>query len=58
MVSKMQAGSIDSAAGICRKARLRCRRVKGRIETQASTGMRADAHRSFDPQPGNTGGGE
>jgi hypothetical protein len=28
----MQARNVDPAAEICRKAELRCRRVKGRIE--------------------------
>jgi hypothetical protein len=56
---KMQAGSVDSAAGTGCKASPRCRRAKGRIEERASTGKGiADAHQRFDPQPGKTGGGE
>jgi xanthine dehydrogenase accessory factor len=41
------------AAEMDRKVRNRCRRVKGRIEKRASTGMdSADAHQRIDPQPG------
>jgi hypothetical protein len=54
----MQARSVNPATEICRKAGHRCRRVKGRIEKQVSTGTEADAHRSFDPQLDKTGGGE
>ena len=38
IVSKMQARSVDPAAETDRKVSRRCRRVKGRIERQASTG--------------------
>ena len=38
IASKMQARSVDPAAGTDRKISRRCRRVKGRIEKQASTG--------------------
>jgi len=55
---KMQAGSVDPAAVMDRKVNRRCRRAKGRIEEQASTGTGADARRSVDPQPGKTGCGE
>jgi hypothetical protein len=56
---KMQAGSVDSAAGTGCKASPRRRRAKGRIEERASTGKGiAGAHQRFDPQPGKTGGGE
>ena len=50
-VSKMQARSVDPAAGTRRKARLRRRRAKGRIEKQASTGTESGQAQSFDPQP-------
>jgi CspA family cold shock protein len=39
IVSKMQARSVDPAAETDRKVSRRCRRVKGRIEKQASIGM-------------------
>jgi hypothetical protein len=39
LVSKMQARSVDPAAETDRKVSRRCRRVKGRIEKQASIGM-------------------
>jgi len=46
----MQAGSVDPAAVTDRKVSCRCRRAKGRIERQASTGNgksgRAPEHRS------------
>jgi hypothetical protein len=38
---KMQARSVDPAAETCRKVGHRCRRVKGRIEKQVSTGTEA-----------------
>jgi len=34
----MQAGNVDTAAEMNRKVRNRCRRAKGRIQKQASTG--------------------
>jgi len=56
---KVQAGSVDWAAGTGCEASPRCRRVNGRIERRASTGEGiAGAHQRFDPQPGKTGGGE
>jgi hypothetical protein len=39
IVSKMQARSVDPAAETDRKVSRRCRRVKGRIEKQASIRM-------------------
>jgi hypothetical protein len=39
IVSKMQARSVDPAAETDRKVSRRCRRVKGRIEEQASIGF-------------------
>ena len=56
----MQARSVDPAAETDRKVRRRCRRAKGRTEKRVSTetGITADAHRSIDPQPAKTGGGE
>jgi len=39
IVSKMQARSVDPAAETDRKVSRRCRRVKGRIEEQASIRM-------------------
>jgi len=54
----MQARSVNPATETCRKAGHRCRRVKGRIEKQASTGTETDAHRRYDPQLNKIGGGE
>jgi hypothetical protein len=49
----MQARNVNPAAVADRKINHHCRRVKGRIEEQASTetGITADAHQRIDPQP-------